>query len=90
MTSNTAPTTKTTKPRKPAPEIDPASLVDLPDNYPMNEKQAACYVGLSVHTLRMWRFKGIGPEYMKLGSAVRYQRGTLDAYLAQSSIRPQA
>lgn len=82
--------TKTPRPRKPFPVIDPASLVDLPATASLNEFQASCYLGMSVHTLRQWRFRGVGPAYAKLGSAVRYQRGALDAYLEQASIRPQA
>lgn len=75
---------------KTPPVIDFAQLASLPEDHPMNEKLAACYVGLSVHTLRQWRFKGIGPDYQKLGKAIRYTRQTLDAYKAKSSVRPMA
>lgn len=83
-------TIKTKKPRKPFPVIDPASLVDLPGTYKMNEFQGAVYLGMSVYTLRQWRFKNVGPAYAKMGSSVRYCKADLDAYLEQASIRPQA
>lgn len=90
MANVKTPTTKTPRVRKPAPVIDPASLVNLPGNYRLNEYQGAAYLGLSVHTLRQWRFRDVGPGYAKLGSSVRYTKDDLDAYLAQSSVRPQA
>lgn len=44
----------------------------------MKENEAAKYIGMSVHTLRDWRAKKIGPEYHKLGRAVRYTEKQLD------------
>ncbi|WP_369723684.1 helix-turn-helix transcriptional regulator [Bradyrhizobium sp. LLZ17] len=35
-------------------------------------EETAAELGLSVHTLNGWRVKGCGPEFVKLGSAVRY------------------
>jgi predicted site-specific integrase-resolvase len=35
-------------------------------------EETAAELGLSVHTLNGWRVKGCGPEFTKLGSAVRY------------------
>lgn len=35
-------------------------------------EETAAELGLSVHTLNQWRVKGCGPEFVKLGSAVRY------------------
>lgn len=46
------------------------------------ETDAAAYLALSPRTLQMWRRKGGGPEFVKLGSAVRYDREALDRYIA--------
>ena len=38
----------------------------------VNEVQAARMLGLSVKTLRRWRWAGKPPSFVKIGSAVRY------------------
>ena len=50
---------------------------------PVNLKtpQAAQYLGLAVSTLNKWRCHGGGPEFIKLGRAVRYRRDDLDAFV---------
>jgi hypothetical protein len=40
----------------------------------LNENQAAEFLGVSVRTLQAWRVRGGGPQYIKLGRAVRYER----------------
>lgn len=49
----------------------------------LNTPQAAAYLGLAVSTMNKWRCHGGGPEFLKLGRAVRYDRDDLDAFLAQ-------
>ena len=44
--------------------------------------QAATYLALSRQQLEIWRSKGGGPQYVKLGHAVRYKRSALDEYMA--------
>jgi len=51
-----------------------------------NEFEAATYLGLSVHTLRNQRHRGVGCPYLKVGPAVRYSLKLMDAYL-KSCIR---
>ncbi len=44
----------------------------------VNEKDAANYLAVSVHTLRRWRVIGHGPDFKKIGSkAVRYAMADL-------------
>lgn len=44
-------------------------------------EQAAQYLGLSYHTLNLWRKTGKGPEYIKLPTGrVRYEVNALDAW----------
>jgi predicted DNA-binding transcriptional regulator AlpA len=47
----------------------------------MDPRTTAAFLGLSVLSLADWRCKGTGPTYIKLGSAVRYRRSDLDAWL---------
>lgn len=54
----------------------------------IDETRAAEQLGVSVHTLRMWRHRGRGPVYSKLGRRVLYLRPDLDAYLEQCRVQP--
>lgn len=54
----------------------------------IDEKRAAEQLGVSVHTLRMWRHRGRGPVYSKLGRRVLYLSPDLDAYLDNCRVRP--
>jgi hypothetical protein len=45
-----------------------------------DEYAAAEFLGLSVATLRDWRFRRIGPPFCKFGKAVRYSRLELERY----------
>jgi len=48
----------------------------------LTTKQAADYLGVSPRTLEMWRHRGTGPAYYKVGrSRVVYSREELDAFL---------
>lgn len=44
------------------------------------EKEAAEYLGYSVHTLSSWRRSSKGPAYRKGEKGVRYERKDLDAF----------
>lgn len=52
--------------------------------------EAAAYLKLSPRTLEHWRETGSGPNFVKLGRAVRYSRATIDGYLAESNFRNTA
>ncbi len=45
----------------------------------VNEYEAARVLGLSVKTLRRWRWAGKPPKFVKIGSAVRYEPAELQA-----------
>jgi len=47
------------------------------------ERQAAAYLNVSHRTLQAWRLRGGGPEYVKLGAAIRYDRDALDRFIAE-------
>ncbi|EIC23784.1 helix-turn-helix transcriptional regulator [Thiorhodovibrio frisius] len=50
-----------------------------------SETQAALYLGVSPRTLQAWRVRGTGPQFVKLGRSVRYDRAALDAFIAENA-----
>jgi hypothetical protein len=50
-------------------------------------EETAAELKLSVHTLNGWRVKGLGPEYCKLGGAVRYSDEAIQAFKDQAKRR---
>jgi hypothetical protein len=54
------------------------------------EEQAAEYLGMKVGTLRNWRFKCVGPVFIKIGRSCRYRQADLDAFLERSAVNPVA
>lgn len=52
-----------------------------------NTRDAAGYVRLAKTTLERFRLTGEGPQYCKLGGAVRYRKVDLDAWLESRRVR---
>ena len=48
-------------------------------------KAAATYLGdgVSHRTLEGWRFRGVGPRYLRVGGRVLYDVADLDAFLEE-------
>ena len=76
-------------------EVLPFMPADHPNAGLYNEKQAAIFLEVPIEIFKMWRARGGGPRYVKIGRAVRYQQHTLlafkeDGFLARllSEIRP--
>lgn len=57
-------------------------VFDSPARRLETEREAAAYLNVSTRTLQAWRVRGGGPEYVKLGNAVRYDREALDRYIS--------
>jgi predicted DNA-binding transcriptional regulator AlpA len=53
--------------------IEPASRL-------LKEKEAAQFLSLETATLRRWRWSGGGPNYLKLGGAIRYELAAIEAF----------
>lgn len=53
----------------------------------LSEHDVSRYLNVSVHTLRMWRVKRIGPPYYKLGKVVRYGLADLQDWLKEQVIK---
>jgi hypothetical protein len=50
---------------------------------------AAPRIGVQVQTLRNWRYLGIGPPYIRIGSrAIRYDKDDLEKYVAMGKVDP--
>jgi hypothetical protein len=59
----------------------------------ISEREAAEHLteaGLDVkpQTMRLWRFRGRGPAYLKPCGKVRYRRSDLDAFIEKSRVDP--
>jgi predicted DNA-binding transcriptional regulator AlpA len=52
----------------------------------LTEKDLALQLGLSVATLRAWRFRKTGPRFIKFGRAVRYLRSDINAFIEQNRV----
>ena len=47
----------------------------------LTEKELSALISVACSTLRTWRAKQKGPEYVKLNYCVRYPRKNIDAWL---------
>ena len=47
----------------------------------LTPEQTAELLHMSPNTLSSWRWKGRGPEFIKVGRNVRYDRADVDAWL---------
>lgn len=61
-------------------EVKIISVLRTPD-------QAAQYLNLSTSTLAKMRCKGTGPEFCRLGGAIKYHHDSLDKYIHQRTFR---
>ncbi len=52
----------------------------------MTTKEAAAFMGLRSNTLEIWRVRGTGPKFVKLGRAVRYRLPDIESYI-ESQLR---
>ena len=51
------------------------------DDALLNERETARRLGVSQRTLQDWRWRGRGPRFVKLGTAVRYRPADLVVWL---------
>jgi predicted DNA-binding transcriptional regulator AlpA len=54
----------------------------------MDQQEVADMLGLSTKTLEYWRWKKVGPRYLKLGRLARYRMSDVMAYI-KSLIKDQ-
>jgi predicted DNA-binding transcriptional regulator AlpA len=64
-------------------------MTHIETNDPLYDcKPAAEYVGKSIPTLARWRKLGEGPDYVKIGRAIKYRKSALDRFIDQCTRRP--
>jgi hypothetical protein len=54
----------------------------------LSEQEAAAKVRKSVHTLRDWRRKGMGPPFCYFGRTPKYRTSALVEHFRASEIKP--
>ncbi|WP_034314116.1 helix-turn-helix domain-containing protein [Microbacterium sp. B19] len=59
-------------------EVDSAAPIDA---ILLTTEAAAARLGLSPHTLRIWRSAGEGPCFVRRGKLVRYRRSDLEVWV---------
>lgn len=57
------------------------SVANTPLECLLDEHAVAKFYGVSVATIRRWRWLRTGPKFHKLGASVRYLRADLETYL---------
>lgn len=51
----------------------------------------AAYIDRPEKTLAEWRYRGIGPKYIKVQNGyIRYRRSDVEAWLAAATVEPAA
>lgn len=66
-----------------------ADVIPMPGRDPdaaCTEMQAAAFLGVSVRTLQGWRHRGGGPDFVRCGRLVRYQRRALVDFIEQRTV----
>jgi len=53
----------------------------------LNEREVAIIYNVSLQTLRGWRCQRKGPDYVKIGRMVRYEKDSLDTFFKNRTIR---
>lgn len=51
----------------------------------LKTEEVAQTLGLKKNTMEIWRSKGQGPAFVRVGRAVRYREEDIEAYLAAGS-----
>lgn len=58
----------------------------MPETY-LLPTEAAAYLRVAVKTLTQWRWRGMGPPYLKVaGGRIRYERAALDVWMAGQGV----
>lgn len=52
------------------------------------DQKAMCRIlGISPKTAEVWRLRGRGPRFCKIGSLVRYRRQDIQAYILRNNLQ---
>jgi len=53
----------------------------------ITETEAAKRLGFKVSTLRSWRLRGGGPEFIRVRNSVRYEQLALDSWIDKHRVK---
>ena len=53
----------------------------------ITEQEVGDILGVVQATLKLWRVKGSGPRYFKIGGRILYRRDDLDAFIERQARR---
>ncbi len=53
----------------------------------VNTGQAATMLGLKKNTLDIWRLRGVGPKFVKMGRTVRYRLADIEDFIQSHTIQ---
>ena len=62
-------------------------MIDSNPDQLMTEKDVASLICISPRALQNWRLRGGGPEYIKIGRSVRYQRSDVMQFIDERKKR---
>ena len=65
-----------------------ASISSVESNALLTEVAAARILKLSIRTLQAWRCRGIGPDFIRVGRAIRYRHSDLMDWLKHNTVSP--
>ena len=54
----------------------------------LTEKDLAAALQMQPQSLADWRYRCVGPRYIKLGQLVRYRRSDVEEWLDSQTVRP--
>jgi predicted DNA-binding transcriptional regulator AlpA len=63
-----------------------ANSKPVPPKSLLTEEEAAQLLGLAKGTLPVWRHHGKGPNYIKIGTSVRYRISDLKNYVSENTV----
>lgn len=58
------------------------------ESSPLKPPAAAAELGVKPDTLKTWRHRGVGPAFVRVGRAIRYQRDDLASFIARQRVEP--
>lgn len=76
--------------RRPKREVRRTMPITPPEDRRLTVKETAEILSVSVKTLEAWRRLGKGPEFVKVGRAVRYTMHALDQFTRERTVRNSA
>lgn len=56
----------------------------------LNARDAAAYLATTSGRLANMRYLGVGPDYCRIGAAIRYRVSALDAYIEANTVKAVA